>query len=56
MTQATENSIDMATTVVALAAEAAELQTRIDVLRQELVTLDERMEAVSAALQHLPSR
>ncbi|MEU2737955.1 hypothetical protein ABZ656_21935 [Streptomyces sp. NPDC007095] len=56
MTQATENGIDMAATVVALAAEATELQTRINVLRQELVALNERMKAISAAPQRLPSR
>ncbi|MFJ3307171.1 hypothetical protein ACIPSA_29490 [Streptomyces sp. NPDC086549] len=55
MTQATEKRIDIAATVVSLAAEATELQTRIKELCQELVNLDERMTAISAALQQLSS-
>ncbi|MER5436705.1 hypothetical protein [Streptomyces sp. NPDC002588] len=54
MTQATENRVAIAATVVSLAAEAAELRTRADELRRELVDLDERMSAVSAALGRLP--
>ncbi|MGW0578656.1 hypothetical protein ACWD25_22430 [Streptomyces sp. NPDC002920] len=50
MTQARQDRIDIAATAVALAAEAAELQTRVTALRRELVDLDERMRAVSAAL------
>ncbi|MEU2618421.1 hypothetical protein ABZ642_09650 [Streptomyces sp. NPDC007157] len=56
MTQAAENGIDLAATVVALSAEAAELQTRIDALREELVALDVQMEAITAALRQPRSR
>ncbi|MGW2959312.1 hypothetical protein ACWDGI_12610 [Streptomyces sp. NPDC001220] len=56
MTQARENGIGLAATVVALTAEAAELQTRINALREELVALDEQMKAITAALRQPPSR
>ncbi|MER5520915.1 hypothetical protein ACGFZQ_12525 [Streptomyces sp. NPDC048254] len=56
MTQATENGIDLAATVVALTAEAAQLQTRINALREELVALDEQMKAIAAALRQPPPR
>ncbi|WP_192583575.1 hypothetical protein [Streptomyces albicerus] len=55
MTQATESRIDIATTVVSLAAEATELETRVNELRQELVNVNERMKAISTALRELPS-
>jgi uncharacterized protein YceH (UPF0502 family) len=54
--QAGENGIDPAATVVAPTAEAAELQARINALREELMALNERMKAISAALQRPPSR
>ncbi|MET8331066.1 hypothetical protein [Streptomyces sp. NPDC005181] len=54
MTRATENQIDIAATVVSLAAEATELETRVSELRQELADLHERMRAVSNALHQLP--
>ncbi|MER5183702.1 hypothetical protein ABT009_36095 [Streptomyces sp. NPDC002896] len=54
MTQATENRIDIAATVVSLAAEATELETRVNELRQQLVNLNERMRAISTALQKFP--
>ncbi|MEU9546687.1 hypothetical protein [Streptomyces mirabilis] len=54
MAQAGENGIDPAATVVAPTAEAAELQARINALREELMALNERMKAISAALQRPP--
>ncbi|MCX4766771.1 hypothetical protein OG562_38565 [Streptomyces sp. NBC_01275] len=54
MTQATENRVDIAATVMSLAAEAGELQTRVNELRQELVNVDERISAISAALGRCP--
>lgn len=44
---------DTAVAIVALTAEAAELQTRVTELRQELVDVERRMTAVSAALYRL---
>ncbi|MEV5149472.1 hypothetical protein [Streptomyces sp. NPDC052727] len=55
MTQATENRVDLMATVVSLAAEAHALQTRVDKLQKELVSLDERIRATSAALHELTS-
>ncbi|MFF4137369.1 hypothetical protein ACFY1B_39050 [Streptomyces mirabilis] len=45
MTQAGENGIDPAATVVTPTAEAAELQPRINALREELMALNERDES-----------
>ncbi|MFF7597693.1 hypothetical protein [Streptomyces mirabilis] len=45
---------DIAAAVVSLAAEATELESRVDELRQELAHLKERMKAVSTALGQLP--
>ncbi|MER5820874.1 hypothetical protein ACFTZF_45305 [Streptomyces mirabilis] len=56
MPQAGENGIDPAATVVTPTAEAAELQTRINALREELMALNERMKAIFAAPQRSPSR
>ncbi|MFE7837013.1 hypothetical protein ACFU53_13470 [Streptomyces sp. NPDC057474] len=53
MTRAAEDRSGMAATVVSLAAEATELETRVNALRRELVDLDERMEAVLDALRRL---
>jgi uncharacterized protein YceH (UPF0502 family) len=53
MSQAAENQVGIAGTVVSLAAEAAELQTRVNELRQELADLTERMRVISAALHEL---
>ncbi|MFE2562315.1 hypothetical protein [Streptomyces mirabilis] len=56
MTHTAESRTDIAAAVVSLAAEAAELETRVNELRQELANLKERMKAVSAALsQHPPT-
>ncbi|MGW2051757.1 hypothetical protein ACWCPF_42490 [Streptomyces sp. NPDC001858] len=55
MTPVTENGVDIADTVVSLSAEAAQLRTRVDELRQELVDLDARMTAISQALHRLHS-
>ncbi|MFD9316404.1 hypothetical protein ACFWDQ_01585 [Streptomyces sp. NPDC060053] len=54
MPQVTQNRVDITATVMSLAAEAADLQTRVDELRQEIVSLDERMSAISAALGRCP--
>ncbi|MFF3374100.1 hypothetical protein ACFYXF_14325 [Streptomyces sp. NPDC002680] len=48
-----KNREGMAATVVSLTAEATELETRVDELRQELVDVDKRMEAISDALHRL---
>lgn len=56
MTQARENGIDPAATVVTPTPEATELQTRIKALREELMALNERMKAIFSALQRPPSR
>lgn len=53
MTPTTENRVDVIATVVSLAAEANALRARIGELHQELVSLDERMTAISAALREL---
>ncbi|WP_406440316.1 hypothetical protein OHB14_15895 [Streptomyces sp. NBC_01613] len=53
MTRATESRADITATVLALAAEATELQTRAAELRQSLVNVDERMSAISATLRRL---
>ncbi|MFE2424266.1 hypothetical protein [Streptomyces hokutonensis] len=53
MTETHERRTDIAATVMALAAEAAELQTRVTELRQELVDVDDCMAAVSTALRRL---
>ncbi|MEU0965789.1 hypothetical protein ABZ357_10295 [Streptomyces sp. NPDC005917] len=50
MTLATENRIDIAVTVASLAAEAVQLQNRVDELRQELANVDERLSAIAGAL------
>ncbi|MFD5574207.1 hypothetical protein [Streptomyces cadmiisoli] len=55
MTRATENRIDVAATVVSLAAEATELESRVARLRAALVDLDERMTAVHEALRRISS-
>jgi prefoldin subunit 5 len=55
MTETHERRTDIAATVMALAAEAAELQTRVTELRQELVDVDDCMAAVSTALRRLSS-
>ncbi|WP_128381534.1 hypothetical protein [Streptomyces cavernae] len=55
MTRATENRIDTAATVVALTTEATELETRVNELRQEIVDLNKRIEAISDALHQLPA-
>lgn len=55
MTRATEHRIDMTATVVSLATEATELEIRVNELRQELVDLNERIEAISDALHQLPT-
>ncbi|MCX4702737.1 hypothetical protein [Streptomyces sp. NBC_01373] len=55
MTGDTEHRIDMTATVVSLATEATELETRVNELRQELVDLNERIEAISDALHQLPT-
>ncbi|MFD6996857.1 YceI family protein [Streptomyces mirabilis] len=54
MTHTAENRTDIAAAVVSLAAEATELETRVDELRQELAHLKERMKAVSTALYQNP--
>jgi polyisoprenoid-binding protein YceI len=54
MTHTAENRTDIAAAVVSLAAEATELETRVDELRQELAHLKERMKAVSTALGQIP--
>jgi hypothetical protein len=54
MTRSTENQIDIAATVMSLAAEATELAARVNGLRQELVDLNERMSAISNSLYRLP--
>lgn len=54
MTRSTENQIDIAATVMSLAAEATELEVRVNELRQKLVDLNERMRAISNALYQLP--
>ena len=51
----TEHRVDLIATIVSLAAEANALQARVGELRQELVSLDERMQAISAALHELTS-
>jgi prefoldin subunit 5 len=56
MTETHERRTDIAATVMALAAEAAELQTRVTELRQELVDVDDCMAAVSTALRRLSPR
>ncbi|WP_149828441.1 hypothetical protein [Streptomyces tailanensis] len=56
MTQAAENRIGTAATVESLTAEAAELATRVKELRQDIVDLDERIEAASDALRRLSAR
>ncbi|MEU9380446.1 hypothetical protein AB0D38_05375 [Streptomyces sp. NPDC048279] len=56
MTHVSDDRNGLAATVVALTAEAAGLQTRIDELREELTVLNERMAAISAALPQPPSR
>ncbi|WP_409467810.1 hypothetical protein [Streptomyces sp. HC307] len=53
MTRAAENRIDIAGTVVSLAAEATELQTRVNELHQELIDLNERIRTISNVLQRL---
>ncbi|MGW3729780.1 hypothetical protein [Streptomyces sp. F001] len=53
MTRATENRTDIVATVVSLAAEATELQTRVNELHQELVDLNERIRTISTVLQQL---
>ncbi|MDH6629134.1 hypothetical protein M2271_006970 [Streptomyces sp. LBL] len=53
MAKTHEGCTDIAVAVVVLTAEAAELQTRVTALRQELVDVDRRMTAVSAALYRL---
>ncbi|MFJ6632305.1 hypothetical protein ACIQMR_13025 [Streptomyces sp. NPDC091376] len=53
MTLASENRLAFTTTVVSLAAEATELETRVIELRQALAELDERIRAVSGALLRL---
>lgn len=47
-----EKRLAFTATVVALAAEATELETRVTELRQALAELDERIRAVSNALHH----
>jgi uncharacterized protein YceH (UPF0502 family) len=54
MNQATENRVDIAATVVSLAAQATELQARVNELRQKLVNLNERIGAISTALDQHP--
>ncbi|MCT9105033.1 hypothetical protein N4G69_05225 [Streptomyces mirabilis] len=54
MTHTAENRTDIAAAVVSLTAEATELETRVDELRQELANLKERMKAVSTALYQNP--
>ncbi|MFF4723920.1 hypothetical protein ACFY3M_00965 [Streptomyces mirabilis] len=54
MTHTAENRTDIAAAVVSLAAEATELETRVDELRRELAHLKERMKAVSTALYQNP--
>ncbi|MGW1753239.1 hypothetical protein [Streptomyces mirabilis] len=56
MTHTAENRTDIAAAVVSLAAEAAELETRVNELRRELAHLKERMKAVSTALYQNPPR
>ncbi|UUN25238.1 hypothetical protein [Streptomyces sp. FIT100] len=51
MTAASENRLAFTATVVALTAEATELETRVIELRQALAELDERIRAVSNALR-----
>ncbi|MFD9316421.1 hypothetical protein ACFWDQ_01675 [Streptomyces sp. NPDC060053] len=53
MAKAREGRTDIAVAIVALAAEAAELETRVTALRKELVDVDRHMTAVSAALDRL---
>jgi hypothetical protein len=53
MAKTQEGCTDIAVAIVALSAEAAELQTRVTELRQELVDVDRHMTAVSAALCRL---
>ncbi|MEV7885845.1 hypothetical protein ACWD3I_36825 [Streptomyces sp. NPDC002817] len=50
MNQATDCPTDIATAVVSLTAEAAELETRMHAIRRELADVKERMQAVTAAL------
>ncbi|GAA3834144.1 hypothetical protein [Streptomyces chiangmaiensis] len=54
MTRAPENRFAVTATVVSLAAEAAELETRVNDLRHKLADLDERMRAISDALHVTP--
>lgn len=54
MTRSTENQIDLAATVMSLAAEATDLEAHVNELRQKLVDLNERMRAISNALYQLP--
>ncbi|MFD8213617.1 hypothetical protein ACFV2U_07755 [Streptomyces sp. NPDC059697] len=54
MTHTAVNRTDIAAAVVSLAAEATELETRVNELRQELANLKERMKAVSTALYQDP--
>jgi cell division septum initiation protein DivIVA len=54
MSRATEIRSDIAATVVSLAAEATELEARVNELRRQLVHLAERMRTISDALQQLP--
>lgn len=54
MSRATEIRSDIAATVVSLAAEATELEARVNELRRQLVHLTERMRTISDALQELP--
>lgn len=54
MSRATEIRSDIAATVVSLAAEATELEARVNELRRQLVHLTERMRTISDALQQLP--
>ncbi|WP_406498101.1 hypothetical protein OHB06_48345 [Streptomyces sp. NBC_01604] len=52
MTLASENRPSIAATVISLAAEATELETRVIALRQALAELDEQMRAVSNLRRH----
>ncbi|MET7972493.1 hypothetical protein ABZW44_05290 [Streptomyces mirabilis] len=54
MTHTAENRTDIAAAVVSLTAEAAELETRVTELRQELADLKARMKAVGTALYQNP--
>ncbi|MFJ9022018.1 hypothetical protein ACIRPU_18935 [Streptomyces sp. NPDC102259] len=53
MAKTREGRTDIAVAIVALTAEAAELETRVTELRKELMDVDRRMTAVSAALYRL---